>query len=244
MATEFEKLDQAGLKERFVREIQRKIFAGELQPGEQLPPERELAAQMGVSRSLVNVGILDLESKGFVKVEPRCGTFVTDYRKNPTPQTLSALMSYDSTKLDSTLFKSLVDTRRLVERECVRLSIARNDPTIFEGMQDALDRMHLALASQEQGEGVDALFDFHYQLTHASGNLIYPMFFKGFETALRRLMKANLQRLTDYEHYIHMHEEMLSALQAFDTAAADDAIIRILNAAISVLEDFIEHSQN
>jgi DNA-binding FadR family transcriptional regulator len=66
MAVVFDKMDKVGLKERFVREIQSKIFAGELQPGDQLPSERELAAQMGISRSLVNMGILELESKGFV----------------------------------------------------------------------------------------------------------------------------------------------------------------------------------
>ena len=109
MTTTFEKLDSVGLKERFVQEIQRKIFAGELLPGEQLPPERELAAQMGISRSLVNVGILDLESKGFVDVVPRTGTFVIDYRENPTPDTLAALMHYDSEPLDYALFQNFCE---------------------------------------------------------------------------------------------------------------------------------------
>ncbi|MDR2035690.1 MAG: FCD domain-containing protein [Coriobacteriales bacterium] len=230
----FEKIDQASLKERFVREIQRKIFAGELLPGEQLPPERELAVQLGVSRSLINVGILDLESRGFVKVEPRCGTFVTDYRKDPTPQTLSALMSYDSTMLDSSLFKSLVDTRRLVERECIRLSIALGDVSAYESMQEALERMR---ATQDPDDLVVAVFDFHYRLTKASGNLIYPMFFKGFERALHRLMGASLARQTNHEEYFQIHEELLRALQAFDTAAADEAITHIINLATAVLGD-------
>jgi DNA-binding FadR family transcriptional regulator len=241
MAAAFEKIDQAGLKERFVREIQRKIFAGELQPGVQLPPERELAAQMGVSRSLVNVGILDLESKGFVRVEPRIGTFVTDYRNEPTPQTLAALMSYDSTKLDFSLFKSLVDTRRLVERECIRLSIAKGDPTAFEGMKEALDRMRAAETLEDE---VDAVFTFHYELTRASGNLIYPMFFQGFQAALRRLMGENLKRQSNHSIYIQVHEELFSAIQSYDTATADDAIIRILNAAVGVLEEYIEHPES
>jgi len=232
MAASFEKLDSAGLKERFVREMQRKIFAGELLPGEQLPPERELAAQMGISRSLVNVGILDLESKGFVQVVPRTGTFVQDYRNNPTPQTLAALMSYDSEPLDYTLFQSLVDTRLLVQRECVRLSVEQGDPAIFAGMQEALERMD----AKSQDKLVAALFNFHYRLTKASGNLIYPMIFSGFKLALHHLMVTHLQQQPNPKKYIRMHEELLDALIAGDAAAADDAIVSIMNTSISVLK--------
>ena len=220
------------MKERFVREVQRKIFAGELLPGEQLPPERELAAQMGISRSLVNVGILDLESKGFVKVVPRCGTFVQDCRKNPTPQTLAALMSYDSTKLDYSLFHSLTDTRLLVERECVRLSVALGDPTIFAGMREAWERMQ----TDRQDELKDALMDYHYHLTKASGNLVYPMIFKGFELVLRHLMETYLQQKLRHEEYMSLHEDLLVALEAMDAKAADEALVGILGISIGVLE--------
>jgi len=232
MITVFEKIDKTGLKERFVREIQRKIFSGELLPGEQLPPERELAAQMGLSRSLVNVGILDLESKGFVRIEPRHGTFVLDYRKHPTPQTLAALMNYDPTKLDYPLFQSLMDTRRLVERECVRLSVARDRPDEYDGMRAALDNMR----ASDRDTAVDALFEFHYLLTQSSGNVVFPMIFKGFEPALRRLMVLHLQQQPLHEDYFLLHERLLSALEAQDAGSAEDLIMRILNTGISVLE--------
>lgn len=232
MAAIFEKLEQIGLKERFVREIQKKIFAGELLPGEQLAPERELAAQMGISRSLVNMGMLDLESKGFVKVEPRRGAFISDYKKNPTPQTLAALMSYDSTKLDHALFQSLMDTRRLVERECARLSVERGDTAAYAGMREALGRM----STPAQSAQVDALFDYHYLLTQSSGNIVYPMIFKGFETALRRLMELRLQLQPRQEEYIRLHENLLRALENGDRDGADEAIMLIMDVGIGDLE--------
>ena len=237
MATEFEKIDRTGLKERFVREVQRKIFAGELLPGEQLPPERELAAQMGISRSLINVGILDLESKGFVEVVPRTGTFVQDYRRNPTPETLAALMHYDSESLDYSLFKSLVDTRLLVQRECVRLSVEQKDPAVFAGMQEALERMN----TESRDELVEALFDFHYELTKASGNLIYPMIYSGFKLALHHLMVTHLQEQPNPRKYVRMHEVLLTALIAEDAPAADDAIVNIMDTSINVLKKHYLH---
>lgn len=54
------------LKGDFVQMMQAKILSGELKPGDRLPPERELALQVGISRGSVNQGILDLERMGFL----------------------------------------------------------------------------------------------------------------------------------------------------------------------------------
>ena len=67
---------------------------------------------MGISRSLVNLCILELESRGFVRIVPRQGTFVNDYKRQGTPQMLLSLMNYDIDKMDWTLFDNMVDTRQ------------------------------------------------------------------------------------------------------------------------------------
>ena len=78
---EFEKLVSPSLKDLFINHIEAMILSGELQVGQQLPPERQLAQSMGVSRAVVNSGIAELEHRGFLEVRPRVGTFVTDYRR-------------------------------------------------------------------------------------------------------------------------------------------------------------------
>ena len=62
---EFEKLISPSLKELFISNIEAKILSGELPVGQQLPPERQLAQSMGVSRAVVNSGIVELENRGF-----------------------------------------------------------------------------------------------------------------------------------------------------------------------------------
>ena len=54
---EFEKLVSPSLKDLFINHIEAMILSGELQVGQQLPPERQLAQSMGVSRAVVNSGI-------------------------------------------------------------------------------------------------------------------------------------------------------------------------------------------
>ena len=70
--------DSKNLKADFIQRMQAKILSGELKPGDRLPPERELAVQVGISRGSVNQGILDLERMGFLRIVPRKGTFVAE----------------------------------------------------------------------------------------------------------------------------------------------------------------------
>lgn len=132
------------LKANFINAMQAKILSGELKPGDRLPPERELAQQMGISRGSVNQGILDMERMGFLRIVPRKGTFVAEYVRRATPETLSAIMSYDSALIDSTLFRDLMDLRILVERECTRLACARLTPESLRLLQAHADAIYAA----------------------------------------------------------------------------------------------------
>ena len=88
----FEKLDSASLIDSIRGALLGKILSGELRPGDRLPAERDMAAQLGVSRSSLHHAVLQLETQGFLEIEPRRGTVVADYRKHPTPSSLSALV--------------------------------------------------------------------------------------------------------------------------------------------------------
>lgn len=82
------------LKANFINAMQAKILSGELKPGDRLPPERELAQQMGISRGSVNQGILDMERMGFLRIVPRKGTFVAEYVRRATPESLRLLQAH------------------------------------------------------------------------------------------------------------------------------------------------------
>ena len=91
----FKKLSAPSLKELFVAELEGMILSGKLEIGAKLPPERELAESMQVSRAVVNSGLDEMEKKGFLVVKPRIGTFVADYRKYGTADTLVSIMQYN-----------------------------------------------------------------------------------------------------------------------------------------------------
>jgi len=64
------------LYEQIVQQVEESIQKGTTKPGDQLPPERELAQQFGVSRTAVREAVKALHEKGLVEAYPGRGTFI------------------------------------------------------------------------------------------------------------------------------------------------------------------------
>ena len=106
---EFEKISSPSLRELFVQQLEQMILSGNLPVGEKLPPERQLAQEMQVSRAVVNGGISDLEKKGFLVVKPRSGTYVADYRRNGFgAEAVRGMLDFGFRKLDLSVIAAWV----------------------------------------------------------------------------------------------------------------------------------------
>ena len=115
----FSKITALSMTDLFVQQIENMILSGELAIGEQLPPARELAGKMGVSRTVVTAGLVELEKLGFVEVKPRQGVYVCDYRRRGTMETLVAIMRYHGGALRKNEVRSLLETRDAMESMCI-----------------------------------------------------------------------------------------------------------------------------
>lgn len=229
--------DSKNLKANFVEMIKSKILSGELKPGDKLPPERELAAKVGISRGSVNQGILDLERMGFLRIAPRKGTFVAEYVKNATPETLSAIMSYDSALIDSTLFRDLMQMRILVERECTRLAcqtLTHQSLTALQAKSDAI------YAADDADDIADAVYRFHKCLVEISGNTAYAMVFQSFKKLLRKLINVHYTNRLELENSLPKYAALTDAIAKRDEKLADDLILSILNQALGYLNVYIK----
>lgn len=232
--------DSKNLKASFVELMKSKIFSGVLKPGERLPPERELALQVGMSRGSVNQGILDLERIGLLRIIPRKGTFVADYLKNATPETLSAIMSYDSALIDATLFRDLMAMRILVERECTRLACESLTPQKLEILQTHCDAIYTA--DDEHIE--EAIFLFHKCITEICGNTAYAMVFNSFEKMLRNLIKEHYSNEEELEMSLPKFEKLTAAIASRDVVEADACMLSILTQASNYLNLHLEIKRN
>lgn len=218
------KPDAVPQKKRFISMIQERILSGELKPGDRLPPERALAVETGISRSSVNQGILDLERQGFLRIAPRKGTFVADYRQNAIPQTLTVIMNYDSGRLDYDLFHDLMATRLLIERECARLACPRitgKSAAVLDGFAERMD-------TDDQAQLVDTLYQFHHYIVQLAGNAIYAMIFNSFEGAIRRLTDIHYQTKEKLDVSVPLYKKLMCALKTGEPEAAEECMADIL----------------
>lgn len=165
---EFEKLVSPSLKDLFITHIEAMILSGELPVGQQLPPERQLAQSMGVSRAVVNSGVAELERRGFLEVRPRVGIFVTDYRRAGTLDTLKSIMTYNRGRLRNEEIRSILEVRDALDKLAAAGIIAC-----------ALEEDIAALF-----RAAEAAFAFQHELAMQSGNTLLPLIFRSFYSSV------------------------------------------------------------
>ncbi|MEA5142854.1 MAG: GntR family transcriptional regulator [Oscillibacter sp.] len=226
---EFQKISAPSLKDLFVTQLQSRILSGELPAGTQLPPERELARQMQVSRAVVNGGISDLAAQGFLEIRPRQGTCVADYRSRGNLSTLAAIMEYQGGTLGKEEIRAILEVRRALERLAVERAIRYASERELAELGERLASLSEAGSHRQAAE---AAFDFQHQLALASGNSIVPLIYYSFKPAVITLWMRFCQ-IYGVPALIYNTRTLYDLLCARDLAGALAWVDEYLGKAIS-----------
>ncbi len=148
-----------------MRQIKDIISSGELSPGDKLPPERILAERFKVGRSHIREAIKKLEFYGIVNTLPQSGTVVANLGINLINGLIANVL-----QLDKDDFKSLLETRSILEIEAARLAAQRIDEAGLEKLNDAHEIYKQKIQQGESGLEEDLLF--HLQIAEISGNSV------------------------------------------------------------------------
>jgi GntR family negative regulator for fad regulon and positive regulator of fabA len=167
-------------KEFAVRQLVGMILGGELSPATSLPPERELAEQIGVTRPTLREALQRLVSEGWITIAQGKSTLVNDYRNQGGLGILGSIVQY-SEEMPWDMVRGLLELRRLLvpagAAEAARLS-----PGVL------LD--YLECAKDLTGEA-EAFVRFDWQLQSlmmvSSGNAILPLMFNDFAALYERI---------------------------------------------------------
>jgi GntR family transcriptional repressor for pyruvate dehydrogenase complex len=155
--------DNERVQNEIIDKIRDLINYKNLEPGDKLPAERTLSEKFGVTRSNVRDAIQRLEFYGLLKSIPQSGTFVA----NIGIIALNGMID-DILRLESPDFKSLVETRILLELKTVRLAALRRTDEDLENIKGALDAYKEKALLGEDAVQEDLLF--HLAIAKASGN--------------------------------------------------------------------------
>ncbi|MDD3403003.1 MAG: GntR family transcriptional regulator [Hespellia sp.] len=181
---EFKKISAPSLKDLFIRELESSILSGKLAVGEKLPPERELADSMNVSRAVVNAGVVELARRGFLVIKPRVGTFVADYRRDGNFETLASIMNYNGGKLRSEEIKSILELAIAVDIMALRLSIDTITPEEIGILTRYAEELRSA---QTPEEAAGLVYNFQHEFAILSGNTLIPLIISSFKVPITTL---------------------------------------------------------
>lgn len=134
-----------------------------LEPGDKLPSERMLSERFEVSRNNIRVAIQNMEFYGLLKSIPQSGTYLA----NIGVVALNGMIT-DILSLDEPDFKSLVETRILLELKTVRLAAMRRSEDQLIHMRETLETYTDTALKGEDAVQEDLLF--HLAIAKASGN--------------------------------------------------------------------------
>jgi GntR family transcriptional repressor for pyruvate dehydrogenase complex len=143
------------LYEQIVRQIEGSILSGALKTGDQLPPERELAQQFGVSRTAVREAVKTLREKGLVEAYSGRGTFVTDGTSHAIRQSLDLMLRIGQPNGSA----HLAEVREILEPEIAALAAARAEEQHLATMREAVAVMDRA--RQDPDAFIEADLDLH-----------------------------------------------------------------------------------
>ncbi len=206
------------LYEQIVQQVQESIHQGALKPGDQLPPERELAQQFGVSRTAVREAVKALREKGLVEAYPGRGTFVTDGTSYTIGQSLDRMMKIGQPEGSA----YLAEVRETLEPEIAALAARRADEEDLASMRELISVMDSARKDPEAF--IEADLDFHLALAEAAANPLILSLIDSIVGLLREQRMRIFHVEGGPERGQYHHKRILEAIEHRDPLGAREAM--------------------
>lgn len=226
---QFDKISVYSVRDTFVQTIEDKILSEELKIGDKLPPAKELCRQMGVSLTVVNAGMAELASKGFVEIKPRHGTYVADYRANGTPETLLSIMRYRGGKLNKHEVRSFCETRIALDPFVAQLVIERADD---EQIKELFPMLESIRSERDTDKFCTLVLDFFKKIYMLSDNTIFTLLYNSTVQPQKGMYKIFIEK-NGFDIIISCAEKVYESLLARDTASVKKCLVDTLMLPVS-----------
>jgi GntR family transcriptional repressor for pyruvate dehydrogenase complex len=206
------------LYEQIVQQIEDSILKGELKEGDQLPAERELAHQFGVSRTAVREAVKTLREKGLVEAYAGRGTFVTSGTAHSIRLTLDRMMRNGPPEGTA----HLAEVREILEPEIAAFAAQRADAEMLSAMRESIGVMDTARLDPEGF--IEGDLDFHLALAEAAGNPLILSLIDSIVGLLREQRMRTYYTEGGPERGQYHHKRILEAVEHRDAQGARDAM--------------------
>ena len=215
---------EAQLTARVVSHIRAKIEDGSLQPGDKLPPEREFAKSLRISRASLRTGIGYLAAKGVMKVRHGVGTFVAD-----SPSLISQASHGILGALHGFNPAQFLEARCLLESNLAALAAQRGRQEHFTILQEEIAKMYAAV----DDPALYLIHDmrFHRTIAEAADNPIFTALMDTVSTALYDDRQRSAERSQNRKIALEAYREIYRAIRECNPVEARAAMERHFNSA-------------
>ena len=212
----------ADLTAKVVSHIRAKIEDGSLQPGDKLPPEREFAKSLRISRASLRTGIGYLAAKGVMKVRHGVGTFVAD-----SPSLISQASHGILGALHGFNPAQFLEARCLLESNLAALAAQRGRQEHFTILQEEIAKMYAAV----DDPALYLIHDmrFHRTIAEAADNPIFTALMDTISTALYDDRQRSAERSQNRKIALEAYREIYRAIRERNPAEARAAMERHLD---------------
>lgn len=164
--------------------LERRILEGSLKAGDRLPPERELAVDLGVSRPSLREAIQKLASKGMVQSRQGGGTFVTDALESTFFDPWQEMMGNHPN-----LREDMLEFRRMLEGQAAEWAAERATDADLQRLTQSFAALSASFEANDTEQRSDADIAFHQAVGDAAHNVLLAH----LSSALLRLMHDNIR---------------------------------------------------
>jgi GntR family transcriptional repressor for pyruvate dehydrogenase complex len=177
--------------EEICEQVRREMATGTLRPGDKLPPERELALKLGVSRAAVREALRSLEIAGVVGLHKgaRGGAFILKGDPDLVTRSIRDMFHLGRISLDN-----LTEARTLVMQVAMQLACERIRPTTVAALERNVDRLTTLPASGKASERVAISAEFYRLISQATDNTVLQVIIEALtDIVLQQVEQSNIE---------------------------------------------------
>src|SRR5215210_3705148 len=223
MAPDMRPVNRPRLYEQIVERIHDHVVHAGLRPGDRLPPERELAARLGVSRASVSQALVALEVLGMVDVRHGDGAVLL--------APASRLHLIAALRAHQDRLPEVIEARDALEGRLAGLAAERRTDDDLAAIDGALDAMEADISSGGRGVAGDELF--HAAVTRAGHSALLARLMEEISELVRETRLESLGQPGRPQASLASHREIAEAIRRRDPAAAT----RAMHAHITLVSD-------
>jgi GntR family transcriptional repressor for pyruvate dehydrogenase complex len=224
--TAMEPIDRSGITELVVQRIKELLARGELKAGSRLPPERELADMLHISRPSLRTALKALSVMGVIHAKPGAGTYIA----NSLPEVFTEPMHF-MTLINNTSVDELFEARLIIEAGLAELAAERASESDIAALAQEVEEMKANTGNPEEFFKHDVRF--HQVMARAANNKLMSGVMDTVAQLLFHIRRQNVAQARDLEDAIEWHEKIITAMRKHDPKRAKETLSGHLRAAQS-----------